>query len=107
MTLIVTWLWQGLAIATGTPSAPDLTSLDTAGALMLPPIPDGVVACAVAIWAMTAACALGFGRPVILVSRSRPFLYTRRQSCRERVSASVNRAPSVALLVEDPLCVCS
>ena len=163
MTLIVTWLWQGLAIATGTPSAPDLTSLDTAGALMLPPIPDGVVACAVAIWAMTAAvgalrlarscralgrltrasspfdrsrearlplwvaardgghraaelrtadcmtgaCALGFGRPVILVSRSRPFLYTRRQSCRERFSASVNRAPSVSLLVEDPLCVCS
>ena len=98
MTLIVTWLWQGLAIAwitaaavramprlnaatrhaiwwlalaavlaipvahglaaiaTGTPSAPDLTgALDAAGALMLPAIPDGVVACAVAIWAMTAA----------------------------------------------------
>ena len=168
MTLIVTWLWQGLAIAwitaaavramprlnaatrhaiwwlalaavlaipvahglaaiaTGTPSAPDLTPLDAAGALMLPAIPDGVVACAVAIWAMTAAvgalrvarscralgrlkraslpfdrsrqarlplwaaarngghraaelrtsdcmtgaCALGLGRPVILVSRS-------------------------------------
>jgi beta-lactamase regulating signal transducer with metallopeptidase domain len=168
MTLIVTWLWQGLAIAwitaaavqamprlnavtrhaiwwlalaavlaipvahrlatitTDTPSAPDLTPLDAAGALMLPVIPDGVVACAVAIWAMTAAvgalqiarscrtvgrlkrgsspfdrsrearlplwvaardgghraaelrtsdgmtgaCALGLGRPVILVSRS-------------------------------------
>ena len=168
MTLIVTWLWQGLAIAwitaaavramprlnaatrhavwwlalaavlaipvahglaaitTGTPSAPGLTPLDAAGALMLPAIPDGVVACAVAIWAMTAAvgvlriarscralgrlkrasspfdrsrearlplwvaardgghraaelrtsdcmtgaCALGLGRPVILVSRS-------------------------------------
>ena len=98
MTLIVTWLWQGLAIAwitaaavramprlnaatrhavwwlalaavlaipiahglaaisTGTPSAPDLTgALDAAGALMLPAIPDGVVACAAAIWAMTAA----------------------------------------------------
>lgn len=99
MTLIVTWLWQGLAIAwitaaavramprlnaatrhavwwlalaavlaipvahglaaitTGTPSAPDLTPLnvDAAGALMLPAIPDGVVACAAAIWAMTAA----------------------------------------------------
>jgi beta-lactamase regulating signal transducer with metallopeptidase domain len=168
MTFIVTWLWQGLAIAwitaaavramprlnaatrhaiwwlalaavlaipvahglaaiaRGTPSAPDLTPLDAAGALMLPAIPDGVVACAVAIWAMTAAvgalrvarscralgrlkrasspfdrsrearlplwvaarngghraaelrtsdgmtgaCALGLGRPVILVSRS-------------------------------------
>ena len=169
MTLIVTWLWQGLAIAwitaaavramprlnaatrhavwwlalaavlaipvahglaaitTGTPSAPDLTgALDAAGALMLPAIPDGVVAGAAAIWAMTAAvgvlriarscralgrlkrasspfdrsrearlplwvaardgghraaelrtsdcmtgaCALGLGRPVILVSRS-------------------------------------
>ena len=169
MTLIVTWLWQGLAIAwitaaavramprlnaatrhavwwlalaavlaipvahglatisTGTPSTPDLTgALDAAGVLMLPAIPDGVVACAVAIWAMTAAvgvlriarscralgrlkrtsspfdrsrearlllwvaardgghraaelrtsdrmtgaCALGLGRPVILVSRS-------------------------------------
>jgi beta-lactamase regulating signal transducer with metallopeptidase domain len=98
MTLIVTWLWQGLAIAwitaaavgamprlnaatrhavwwlalaavlaipvahglariiTGTPSTPDLTgALDAAGVLMLPPIPGGVVACAVAIWAMTAA----------------------------------------------------
>ncbi|OFW16587.1 MAG: hypothetical protein A3F70_08570 [Acidobacteria bacterium RIFCSPLOWO2_12_FULL_67_14] len=97
MTLIVTWMWQGLAIAwitaaavramprlnaatrhaiwwlalaavlaipvahglaaiaTGTPSAPDLTPLDAAGALMLPAIPDGVVACAVVIWAMTAA----------------------------------------------------
>jgi beta-lactamase regulating signal transducer with metallopeptidase domain len=170
MTLIVTWLWQGLAIAwitagavramprlnaatrhaiwwlalaavlaipaahgvaaisTGTPSTPDVTTgaLDAAGALMLPAIPDSVVACAVAIWAMTAAvgalriarscrtlgrlkrasstfdrsrearlplwvaardgghraaelrtsdcttgaCALGLGRPVILVSRS-------------------------------------
>jgi len=101
MTLIVTWLWQGLAIAwitagavramprlnaatrhavwwlalaavlaipaahglatisTGTPSAPDLTvALDAAGVLMLPAIPDGVVACAVAIWAMTAAVGL-------------------------------------------------
>ena len=98
MTLIVTWLWQGLAIAwitaaavravprlnaatrhavwwlslaavlaipvahglatisTGMPSTPDLTgALDAAGMLMLPAIPDGVVACAVAIWAMTAA----------------------------------------------------
>lgn len=102
MTLIVTWLWQGLAIAwitaaavramprlnaatrhavwwlalaavlaipaahgfaaitTGTPSAPDLTppnvdAVDAAAALMLPAIPDGVVACAAAIWAMTAA----------------------------------------------------
>jgi beta-lactamase regulating signal transducer with metallopeptidase domain len=97
MTLIVTWLWQGLAIAwitaaavramprlnaatrhaiwwlalsavlaipaahglvaisTRTPSAPDLTGALAAGALMLPAIPDGVVACALAIWAMTAA----------------------------------------------------
>jgi beta-lactamase regulating signal transducer with metallopeptidase domain len=98
MTLIVTWLWQGLAIAwitaaavramprlnaatrhavwwlalaavlaiplahglatlsTGSPSAPDLTgALDAAGAVTLPAIPDGVVACAVAIWAMTVA----------------------------------------------------
>jgi beta-lactamase regulating signal transducer with metallopeptidase domain len=170
MTLIVTWLWQGLAIAWVTaaavramprlnaatrhtvwwlalaavlaipvahglaaitmsaPSAPDLTPLDVdaSGALMLPAIPRGVVACAVAIWAMTAAvgtlriarscralgrlkrasspfdpsrearlalwiaaragghraaelrtsdrvtgaCALGLGRPVVLVSRS-------------------------------------
>jgi bla regulator protein blaR1 len=100
MTLIVTWLWQGLAIAwitaaavrvmprlnaatrhavwwlalaavlalpvahtlaaitTGTPLTPDLTPLDAAGALMLPAIPDGVAACAVAIWAMTAAVGL-------------------------------------------------
>jgi beta-lactamase regulating signal transducer with metallopeptidase domain len=169
MTLIVTWLWQGLAIAwitaaavrtmprlnaatrhavwwlalaavlaipvahglatisTGTPAPPDLTdAFDAAGVLMLPAIPDGVLACAAAIWAMTAAvgvlriarsshalgrvkrtslpfdpsrearlllwvaardgghrpaelrtsdrmtgaCALGLGRPVILVSRS-------------------------------------
>jgi beta-lactamase regulating signal transducer with metallopeptidase domain len=168
MTLIVTWLWQGLAIAwitaaavramprlnaatrhavwwlalaavlaipvahglakisTRTPSTPDLTgALDAAGVLVLPAIPDGVVACAVSIWAMTAfvgvlriarscralgrlkrtsspfdhsrearlvlwvaardgghraaelrtsdrmtgACALGLGRPVVLVSR--------------------------------------
>jgi len=98
MTLIVTWLWQGLAIAwitaaavramprlnaatryaiwwlalaavlaipiahglraasTRTPATPNLTgALDAAGALMLPAIPDGVVACAVAIWALTAA----------------------------------------------------
>ncbi len=98
MTLIVTWLWQGLAIAwitaaavramprlnaatrhavwwlalaavlaipvahglatisTGTPSTPGPTSaLDAAGVLMLPAIPDGVVAWAVSIWAMTAA----------------------------------------------------
>ena len=97
MTLIVTWLWQGLAIAwitaaavrvmprlnaatrhavwwlalaavlaipiahglaaitTGTPSAPGLTPLDAAGALMLPAIPVGVVACTAVIWAMTAA----------------------------------------------------
>ena len=96
MTLIVTWLWQGLALAwiiaaavqamprlnaatrhaiwwlalgavlaiplahelaaitTGTPSLRDLTPLDAGGALMLPAIPDGVVACAAAIWAMTA-----------------------------------------------------
>ena len=100
MTLIVTWLWQGLAIAwitaaavrvmprlnaatrhavwwlalaavlaipvahglaaitTGAPPAPDLTALDAAGALMLPAIPDGVVACAAAIWAMTVAVGL-------------------------------------------------
>jgi beta-lactamase regulating signal transducer with metallopeptidase domain len=176
MTLIVTWLWQGLAIAwitaaavramprlnaatrhavwwlalaavlavpvahrlaaitTGTPSAPGLTPpdmdvVDAAGALILPAIPDGVVACAAAIWVtaaavgvlriarscralgrlklasapfdrsrearlplwvaardnahrghrpaelrtsdgMTGACALGLGRPAILVSRS-------------------------------------
>ena len=100
MTLIVTWLWQGLAIAwitaaavrtmprlnaatrhavwwlalaavlaipiadglaaiaTSAPPAPGLTPLDldtAAGALMLPAIPVGVVACAVAIWAMSAA----------------------------------------------------
>ena len=168
MTLIVTWLWQGLviawitaaavramprlnaatrhvvwwlalaavlaipvahglaAISTGTPSTPAPTGDLDAGALMLPAIPDGVMACAVAIWAVTAAlgvlriarschalwrlkrtslpfdrsrearlllwraarygghraadlrtsdrmtgaCALGLGRPVILVSRS-------------------------------------
>jgi beta-lactamase regulating signal transducer with metallopeptidase domain len=168
MTLIVTWLWQGLAIAwitaaavrtmprlnaatrhaiwwlalaavlaipvahgleaTGRPSAPNLTPLDVdvAGALMLPAFPDAVVAGAAALWAMTTAvgvlriarscralvrlkrtsspfdrsraarlplwvaacdgghrtaelrtsdcmtgaCALGLGRPVILVSRS-------------------------------------
>ena len=100
MTLIVTWLWQGLAIAwitaaavlamprlnaatrhavwwlalaavlalpvahglaaitMGVPSASDLTPLDAAGALMLPAIPDGVAACAAAIWAMTAAVGL-------------------------------------------------
>ena len=166
MTLIVTWLWQGLAIAwitaaavramprlnaatrhavwwlalfavlaipvahglaaiSHTPSAPVLTPLDATGVLVLPAIP-GVVACVAAIWAMTAAvgvlriarscralgrlkrasspfdrsrearlplwvaardgghraaelrtsdgmtgaCALGFGRPAILVSRS-------------------------------------
>ena len=99
MTFIVTWLWQGLAIAwitaaavrtmprlnaatrhavwwlalaavlaipiahglaaitTSAPSAPGLAPLDvdTAGALVLPAIPAGVVACAVAIWAMSAA----------------------------------------------------
>ena len=169
MTVIVTWLWQGLAIAwitaaavramprlnaatrhavwwlalaavlaipvahglaaisPNSPSAPDLTtSLDATGALMLPAVPDGVVAGAAALWAMmaavgmlrialscrtigrlkrasspfdrsrearlplwvaardgghraaqlrtsdgmTGACALGLGRPVILVSRS-------------------------------------
>jgi beta-lactamase regulating signal transducer with metallopeptidase domain len=44
------------AISTGTPSTSDLTgALDVAGALILPAIPEGVVACAVAIWAMTAA----------------------------------------------------
>jgi bla regulator protein blaR1 len=99
MTLIVTWLWQGLAIAwitaaavrstprlnaatrhaiwwlalgavlaipiahglaaiTGTPSASDLTPpdmdvVDTAGALMLPAIPDGIMACVAALWAIT------------------------------------------------------
>ena len=99
MTLIVTWLWQGLAIAwitaaavrsmprlnaatrdaiwwlalgavlaipiahglaaiTGTPSAPDLTPpemdvVDAAGTLMLPTIPDGVMACVAALWAIT------------------------------------------------------
>jgi beta-lactamase regulating signal transducer with metallopeptidase domain len=100
MTLIVTWLWQGLAIAwitaaavramprlnaatrhavwwlalaavlaipvahglavsTGTPSAPDLTgALDAAGALILPAIPDWIVACAVTTWAITAAVGL-------------------------------------------------
>ena len=101
MTLIVTWLWQGLAIAwitaaavramprlnaatrhavwwlalvavlaipvahglaavsTGTLSTPDLTGvLDATGALILPAIPDGIVACAVTIWAMTAAVGL-------------------------------------------------
>jgi beta-lactamase regulating signal transducer with metallopeptidase domain len=97
MTLIVTWLWQGLAIAwitaaavramprlnaatrhavwwfaitavlvipvahglaaipPGTPSAPDLRPLDATGVLVLPAIPDGVVACGAALWAMTAA----------------------------------------------------
>jgi beta-lactamase regulating signal transducer with metallopeptidase domain len=96
MTLIVTWLWQGLAIAwitaiavramprlnaatrhaiwwlalaavlavpgahglaamiAGTPSAAGLPPLDAAGSLLLPAIPDGVVAGAAAIWAMTA-----------------------------------------------------
>ena len=100
MTLIVAWLWQGLAIAwftaaaarvmprlnaatrhavwwlalaavlalpvahrlaaitTGAPPAPDLTALDAAGALMLPAIPDGVAACAAALWAMTVAVGL-------------------------------------------------
>ena len=101
MTLIVSWLWQGLAIAwitaaavramprlnaatrhaiwwlalgavlaipaaqglatiaPGTPPAPDLAgSLDAAGALMLPALPDGVVAVAAALWAMTAAMGL-------------------------------------------------
>src|SRR6187455_2850641 len=105
MTLIVTWLWQGLAlawitaaavramprlnaatrvavwwlalgavlaipiahglaaIATGTPSAPDLTPpdvdvVDAASALMLPAIPDRVMACAAALWAMTAVVGL-------------------------------------------------
>ena len=98
MTLIVSWLWQGLAIAwitaavvrtmprlnaatrhaiwwlalaavlaipivqalaaitPDTPGAPNLTSsLDTAGALMLPAVPAGVMACAAALWALTAA----------------------------------------------------
>ena len=98
MTFLVTWLWQGLALAwimaaavramprlnaatrhalwwlalaavlaipvaqgletvsTGAPFAPDLTvAIDGAGVLMLPRIPDGVVAVAVAIWAMTVA----------------------------------------------------
>lgn len=98
MTFIVTWLWQGLAIAwitaavvramprlnaatrhavwwlalaavlaipvahglatisTGAPSTPDLTgAADAVGVLMVPAIPDGIVAWAVAIWAMTAA----------------------------------------------------
>jgi beta-lactamase regulating signal transducer with metallopeptidase domain len=97
MTLIVTWLWQGLAIAwitaaavramprlnaatrhaiwwlalaavmaipvahwlaaiaPGAPSAPGPTPLDVAGALVLPAIPHGVVICAAAIWALTAA----------------------------------------------------
>jgi beta-lactamase regulating signal transducer with metallopeptidase domain len=105
MTLIVTWLWQGVAIAwitaaavramprlnaatrdviwwlalaavlalpiahglatitTGTPSTPDLTPpdmnvVDAASALMLPAIPDGVMACAAALWAMTAVVGL-------------------------------------------------
>ena len=109
MTLIVTWLWQGLAIAwitaaavramprlnaatrhavwwlalaavlaipvahglaaitTGTPSAPDLTLLevDAAGALMLPAIPDRVVACAADMWPLTAAVG------VLRIARSR------------------------------------
>jgi beta-lactamase regulating signal transducer with metallopeptidase domain len=98
MTLIVTWLWQGLAIAwitaaavramprlnaatrhaiwwlaiaavlsipvahglaaitPNSPSAPNLAaSLDAARALMLPAFPDGVVAGAAALWAITAA----------------------------------------------------
>ena len=96
MTFIVTWLWQGLALAwimaaavramprlnaatrhaiwwlalgavlaipvahelaaitTGTPSLRDLTPLDAGGALMLPAIPDGFLACAAVMWAMTA-----------------------------------------------------
>jgi beta-lactamase regulating signal transducer with metallopeptidase domain len=97
MTLIVSWLWQGLAIAwviaaavramprlnaatrhaiwwlalaavlaiplaqwlaaigPDTPPAPDLMgSLDAAGAFVLPPFPDGVVAGAAALWAITA-----------------------------------------------------
>ena len=103
MTFIVTWLWQGLAIAwitaaavrtmprlnaatrhavwwlalvavlaipvahalaaitTSAPPAPDLTPPrgdDTGGALFLPAIPAGVMACAAALWAMTAAVGL-------------------------------------------------
>ncbi len=101
MTLIVSWLWQGVAvawvtaaavramprlnattrhaiwwlalgavlaipaaqalvtIAPGTQPAPDMAgSLDTAGALMLPALPDGVVAAAAALWAMAAAMGL-------------------------------------------------
>jgi beta-lactamase regulating signal transducer with metallopeptidase domain len=102
MTLLVTWLWQGLALAwiaaaflramprlnaatrhavwglalvavlaipiahllvatrTVTPSTPGLTLLDVdaVGALVLPAIPDGVVGCAAALWAMTAAAGL-------------------------------------------------
>jgi beta-lactamase regulating signal transducer with metallopeptidase domain len=46
------------AITTGTPLAPDLTPPAAAGALMLRAIPDGVAACAAAIWAMTAAVGL-------------------------------------------------
>jgi beta-lactamase regulating signal transducer with metallopeptidase domain len=51
------------AIATGTPSAPDLTHpgvdvVDAASALMLPAIPDRVMACAAALWAMTAVVGL-------------------------------------------------
>ncbi|MEO8258346.1 MAG: M56 family metallopeptidase [Acidobacteriota bacterium] len=167
MTLLVTWLWQGLAIAwitaaavramprlnaatrhaiwwlalaavliipiahelaamsSGTPSLRDLTPVDAAGALMLPAVPGWLVAGAAALWAIvafvrllriaqscrtlarlkraaspfdrsrearlplwiagrarrrrpselriadgvTGACALGLGRPVILISR--------------------------------------
>ena len=103
MTFMVTWLWQGLAIAwitaaavrtmprlnaatrhavwwlalaavlaipvahalaaitTSAPPAPDLTpprGADIGGALILPAIPAGVVACAAALWAMTAAAGL-------------------------------------------------
>ena len=103
MTFMVTWLWQGLAIAwitaaavwtmprlnaatrhavwwlalaavlaipvahalaaltTSAPPAPDLTpprGAGIGGALILPAIPAGVVACAAALWAMTAAAGL-------------------------------------------------
>ncbi len=101
MNLIVSWLWQGVAvawitvaavwamprlnaatrhaiwwlalgavlaipaaqalatIAPGTQPAPDLAgSLDAAGALMLPALPDGVVTVAATLWAMTAATGL-------------------------------------------------
>jgi beta-lactamase regulating signal transducer with metallopeptidase domain len=103
MTLIVSWLWQGVAvawitaaavramprlnattrhaiwwlalgavlaipaaqglatIAPGTPPAPDLAGsldADAAGALMLPALPDGVVAVAAALWAIAAVMGL-------------------------------------------------